>query len=74
MLHTYRLIDGRFVTYAGKTEAAAFRRANAYHPGAVVSREPLHHVCKCPSKSARATREAGWLICDRPECAGFIND
>ncbi len=72
-LYTYKLLDGRFVTYAGRTEPAAFNRANAYHPGAVVSREFLHHVCKCPSKRAAATREGGWLICDNPDCAGFIS-
>ncbi|MBV8722413.1 MAG: hypothetical protein JO277_09700 [Candidatus Eremiobacteraeota bacterium] len=71
-LFTFRLIDGRFVTYGGVTEPAAFRRANLYHPGAITGTELLHRVCSCATKCAKSTREAGYLICDRSSCAGVI--
>lgn len=34
-LWTFRLIDGRYVTYEGRSESDAFSRALRYHPYAV---------------------------------------
>jgi len=72
-LYTYRLLDGSFATYAGISEPAAFRRACAYHPNAVVGVETRTHECSCSDKVSKGAREGGWLICGRGECAGVIS-
>jgi hypothetical protein len=71
-LYTYRLANGGYVTYAGHTEPDAFRRAYTYYGANLIGIEPIHHVCACTDKVAESVRQAGWLICARRECAGYL--
>jgi hypothetical protein len=71
-LFTFALCDGRKVTYGGKSEAVAFNIARQYHRDAVLQIDGvLATRCDCDSKSAHATRQAGWMICI--SCAGYIS-
>lgn len=70
-LFTFKLNDGRKVTYEALTERHAFNRARAYHGSAVTQEYGVRtHQCECANKWAQGTREAGWMICVR--CAGRI--
>jgi hypothetical protein len=72
-LYTYNLIDGRKVTFAGKTERHAFALAHEYHPYAV-TQELGVPAERCTCKNARAypqsVRRGGFLIC--AHCGGYF--
>ena len=70
-LYTFVRADGGFVTCEGASAQKALARAREYH--LVPSQKAIDtYECRCSSKSAKAVREAGWLICNRRECAGRI--
>lgn len=72
-LFTFDLLDGRKVTYAGLSEQEALNKARRYHLDAVDAFSARAAAdCTCASKLAGGTREGGWLVCARPECAGRI--
>lgn len=70
-LFTFELIDGRKVTYAGKTEKLAFWHADDYHPRAVAPRLGVPaQPCTCASRRPSSTRQGGFFTCT--ECAGYL--
>ncbi len=72
-LFTFTLTTGRKVTYAAPTAPAARLKAIGYHGDeARAGASSRASRCECPEKSARSARQAGFLICDRAQCAGYI--
>jgi hypothetical protein len=72
-LYTFKLGDGRRVTYAGVTEPQARRLAEEYHPGTLpIPEGVVAERCACRNAPAlpHSTRQNGWLICAR--CGGFF--
>lgn len=70
-LFTFVLIDGRRVTYSGRSEKHAFNKAREYHGAAVeLIGGTIAKPCACPNKRAESVRQAGFLICR--DCAGYI--
>ncbi len=68
-LFTFKLIDGRKVTYAGLNEKQAYRIAQSHHYYVEGFGEPAE-PCHCHDQHADSVRQAGWLICR--DCAGYI--
>ena len=71
---TFKLTDGRKVSYQGITEQSAFNKAREYHGAGVEACQhgTLAITCMCPDKRAQSTREAGYLVCRHAHCAGII--
>lgn len=71
-LYTFEISSGgQAATFGGLSEAHARSRAALYHPHVGPAYADTKR-CVCVSKAALSVRQAGWLICARRECSGYI--